>query len=129
MTFTPAIIVAKVREKASSVKAWADLSNFVFEQETGILAEAFPNIDERRKFGKSDEYREIWQIIEEVQNRTGLVEGATPMEGDMIVRIPRALVPALVQEASQEGGSVDQLVVGKLSGKPALSATILSSVG
>ncbi len=129
MILTPTKIVAKVREKASDAKAWADLANFVFDQETGILAEAFPDCEERRNFGHTDEYREIWRIIEEVQNRTGLVEGATPLDGDVIVRIPRALFPALVQEAIQEGVSVDQLVAGKLAAKPALATSILSSAG
>src|SRR5262249_36580690 len=52
----------------------------------------------------------------DAEERTGLVEGATPKKsGKFIVRLPRTLHAALEAEADEEGVSLNQLVVTKLA--------------
>jgi predicted HicB family RNase H-like nuclease len=54
--------------------------------------------------------------MDQVEDRTGLVEGATPKKsGKFVVRLPRSLHAALEAEAEREGVSLNQLVVAKLS--------------
>lgn len=116
MKKTPQQIVEMVRAEAANVSTWADLSNFVFDQEDGLLAGLFPSRPEREAFIKTPEFKEIRRIIDEVRVRTGLVDGATPKKsGKFVVRMPRSLHAALEAEAEREGVSLNQLVVAKLS--------------
>ncbi len=109
-------LLAAAHEAAKVAETWADLSNAVFDPETGIVAKAFPTRKERERFLQTKEYRAIRRLIDEAQERTGLVEGATPKKsGKFIVRLPRSLHAALHAEAKQEGVSLNQLVVTKLA--------------
>jgi len=104
------------RDEATKVTTWADLSNFLFDPEDGLISKAFRDRAERRAFMQTPEYKSIRQLIEEVQQRTGLIEGATPKKsGKFVVRLPRSLHAALEAEAEREGVSLNQLVVAKLS--------------
>ena len=109
-------ILAAVKAEAAQVRSWADLSNFVFDPEDGILADVFTTKTERKAFIKTPEFQEIRRLINEVKERTGLIEGATPKKsGKFVVRLPRSLHAALEAEAEREGVSLNQLVVAKLS--------------
>ena len=101
---------------ALSAETWADLSNALFDPIDGLVAKAYPTRDERNKFIETEEYKAIRQLIDAVEERTGLVEGATPKKsGKFIVRLPRSLHAALDVEAENEGVSLNQLVVTKLA--------------
>lgn len=101
---------------ASSNPTWADLSNALFDQKTGLIAKAYPTREERQRFVRSPEYKAIRDLINKAQERTGLVEGATPAKsGKFVVRLPRSLHAALEAEADAEGVSLNQLVVAKLA--------------
>jgi hypothetical protein len=116
MKKTPQEILAAVRAEAAKVSTWADLSNFVFDPEEGLLAGVYPTRSEREAFIKTPEFKEIRRIIDEVKDRTGLVDGATPKKsGKFVVRMPCSLHAALEAEAEKEGVSLNQLVVAKLS--------------
>jgi predicted HicB family RNase H-like nuclease len=116
MKKTPKQILAAVQAEASNVSTWADLSNFVFDPEDGLLAGAFTTQAEREAFIKTPEFKEIRRLLNEAKDRTGLVEGATPKKsGKFVVRLPRSLHAALEAEAEREGVSLNQLVVAKLS--------------
>lgn len=116
MKNTPQEILAAVKREASVAETWADLSNFVFDPEEGILAGVFNTQAERKAFVQTPEFKEIRRLIDEVRKRTGLVEGATPKKsGKFVVRLPRSLHAALEAEAEREGVSLNQLVVAKLS--------------
>ena len=116
MKITPQEIVAAVQAEAPKAESWADLSNFVFDQEEGILAGVFPTQAEREAFIATPEFKEIRRLIDEVRDRTGLVEGATPKRKlPVTVNMPRPLHAALEAEAAREGVSLNQLVVAKLS--------------
>src|SRR5580704_16862501 len=110
----------KIRDSAKTValsaETWADLSNALFDPIDGLVAKAYPTRDEREKFIETEEYKAIRQLIDAAEERTGLVEGATPKKsGKFIVRLPRSLHAALQAEAEQEGVSLNQLVVTKLA--------------
>ena len=65
---------------------------------------------------ESSEYREIQELLHGLIERDGLVEGATPAKsGKFVVRVPKSLHAALWREARDEGVSLNQLVVSKLS--------------
>ena len=104
------------RLEAAKVTTWADLSNFLFDPDDGIISKAYPVGPERKEFMKSHEYEAMSQLIDEVQDRTGFIEGMTPKKsGKFVVRLPRSLHAALEAEAEREGVSLNQLVVAKLS--------------
>lgn len=108
-------ILELARQEATKVTTWADLSNFLFEPD-GLVSKAYPVGPERKAFMKSPEYKAIRQLIEEVQDRTGFIEGMTPKKsGKFVVRLPRSLHAALEAEAEREGVSLNQLVVAKLA--------------
>jgi len=107
-------------ESAQSIVAttttWSDLSNALFNHVNGLVAKAYPSREERDKFIRSPEYKAIRKLIGAAQQRTGLVEGATPKKsGRFVVRVPRSLHAALDAEARAEGVSLNQLVVTKLA--------------
>ena len=109
-------LLESAQAAAQVVETWADLSNALFDPESGLIAKAYPTRAEREQFVQTDEYRAIRQLIEEARQRTGLVAGATPSKsGKMLVRLPKSLHAALDIEAAEEGVSLNQLVVAKLA--------------
>ena len=104
------------RDAAQVVETWADLSNALFDPESGLIAKSYPTRAEREQFVQTDEYRAIRKLIDEARQRTGLVAGATPSKsGKLLVRLPKSLHAALESEAAEEGVSLNQLVVAKLA--------------
>lgn len=109
-------LLDSARGIASSSPTWADLSNALFNHVDGLIAKAYPTREEREQFVRSPEYKAIKELVSVAQERTGLVEGATPAKsGKFIVRLPRSLHAALDAEAEAEGVSLNQLVVTKLA--------------
>jgi len=109
-------ILDSARTVALSAETWADLSNALFDPEEGLVAKAYPTREEREKFTETEEYQAIRQLIDAAEERTGLIDGATPKKsGKFLVRLPQSLHAALDAEAEQEGVSLNQLVVTKLA--------------
>jgi predicted HicB family RNase H-like nuclease len=110
-------LLERAKAAAETVETWADLSNALFDPEVGLVAKAYPMRAEREKFMRSAEYRAIRRLINEMQERTGFIEGASPKKksGKFIVRLPATLHAALEAEAKEEGVSLNQLVVTKLA--------------
>ncbi len=101
---------------AANSATWADLSNALFDPVDGLITKAYPTREERAVFLQTDEYKKIRQLISDAMDRTGLVEGATPKKsGKFVVRLPKSLHAALDREATEEGVSLNQLVVTKLA--------------
>lgn len=71
-------ILDSAQSVALSVETWADLSNALFDPVEGLLAKAYPTRKNREKFTQTEEYKAIRQLIDAAEDRTGLVEGATP---------------------------------------------------
>jgi hypothetical protein len=109
-------ILDQARHIARTVESWADLSNALFDAETGLITRAYPSPPERERFLRTDHYRKIRALLSEAIDTHGLVEGATPRKsGRFVVRVPQSLHLALEREAKQEGVSLNQLVVAKLA--------------
>ncbi len=101
---------------ASTGPNWADLSNFLFDPEEGLLIRAYPTRGEREAFMKTEEYKAIRGLLQNAIRQSGLVAGAEPQKsGKFVVRLPKTLHLALEREAEQEGVSLNQLVVTKLA--------------
>jgi hypothetical protein len=87
--------------------------------ETGAAGSPDPrtvSLAEPTNSGDDPEFKAIRKLIDEVQERTGLVEGATPSKsGRFVVRMPRSLHASLELEAAREGVSLNQWVVAKLA--------------
>lgn len=109
-------ILASAQAAADAAGTWADLSNALFDPVEGLVAKAYPTRAGREKFAKTVEYKAIRALVDASQERTGLVEGASPSKsGKFMVRLPRSLHAALDAEAQREGVSLNQLVVAKLA--------------
>ena len=109
-------ILESAKDMASSVEAWADLSNVLFDPVDGLITRAYPTREGREAFLKTGEYRAIRRLLESAMDETGLIAGATPKKsGKFLVRLPISLHAALEREATTEGVSLNQLVVAKLA--------------
>jgi hypothetical protein len=109
-------ILAEAEQAARNAASWADLSNSLFDPETGLIAKAYPTREERAAFLQTEEYKRIRQLLHCAIERHGLVDGATPKNSaPSVVRLPHSLHAALRREAAAEGVSLDELVVAKLS--------------
>ena len=109
-------ILQSATDVAASAPTWTDLSNALFEPESGLITKAYPTRELRAAFLKTDEYKQIRQLVSSAMDRTGLVAGATPQKsGKFMVRLPKSLHGALEREAAEEGVSLNQLVVTKLA--------------
>ena len=112
----PQKLLKDAQSLATEAPTWADLSNALFDQETGLLAKAYPLGEQRSEFMKTPEYHAIRKLIQDAMERTGVLEGATPRKsGKFVVRLPTSLHAALEREAAEEGVSLNQLVVAKLA--------------
>ncbi len=84
-------VLKQAQEIARSVESWADLSNALFGPFDGLLITAYPTRAEREAFVKTEQYKQIRQLLRDAIDTFGLVEGATPKSGRFVVRLPRAL--------------------------------------
>jgi hypothetical protein len=92
-------ILEAARREAATATSWTDFSNFLFDPEDGLLTKLFPTKEERRRFIKSPECAELTKLTEEVQERTGLIEGATPKKTAHVVnRLPQHFRAMIVEE-------------------------------
>jgi hypothetical protein len=71
-------ILRQAELEAARAESWADLSNFLFDPISGIVAGAYPIRAEPAAFIKTEEYRQIRKLVHDAMDRFGLVEGATP---------------------------------------------------
>jgi antitoxin HicB len=117
-----ATVAAKAREalaferkQAEATDDWIAFHNALFGI-GGRLTEMFPTQAERVQFGKTDEHRQIMEMLEELQEADKeLPEPLADASGRFILRVPRSLHAALMAEAKAEGVSVNQLCVAKLA--------------
>ena len=71
-------VLNRAKEIADIVETWADFSNLMFDQKSGIVASIFPDMVERRKFYNSEEYQEVQDILTELMRKHGVVAGSNP---------------------------------------------------
>lgn len=108
-------ILDNARKIAGHVTSWADYSNALFDQESGLVAQTFSDDMERQAFYDTDQYDELYQILADLMDRFDTVGGASPKSGKFMVRLPKSLHEVLDIEAKTEGVSLNQLVSAKLA--------------
>jgi hypothetical protein len=72
-------LLARAEEIAESVETWADFSTAMFDQRSGLIARTFADRRERLEFRRSPQYAAVWQIVHDLIEKFGLIEGATPV--------------------------------------------------
>jgi antitoxin HicB len=103
------------RQQAAATPDWVAFHNALFGI-GGRVTELFPTQAERVQFGKTDEHRQIMELLEQLQEADeNLPEPLADASGRFILRVPRSLHAALMAEAKAEGVSVNQLCVAKLA--------------
>lgn len=110
-------ILSEAKELAGKVDSWADFSNHLFDQRSGLVAKTFHKDIERQAFYDSDEYQQINKILADLMRQFGVVGGSLPKEksGKFVVRVAKTLHQKLEMEAKREGVSLNQLAATKLS--------------
>lgn len=110
------LILEKARELAPDVDSWADLSNALFDQQSGLIARTFADPLERDAFLDTEYYEELQGIVDSLVDKFGILAGATPKKsGRFVVRVSKTIHEVLDVEAKREGISLNQLAVTKLS--------------
>ncbi len=82
----------------------------------GRSIELFPTQAERVQFGKTEEHRQIMELLE--QGLGSDADAAQPLpdaSGRFVLRLPQSMHAALIAEARAEGISLNQLCVAKLA--------------
>ena len=109
-------LVQQAEKLASQATSWTEFSNRVFAQDDGLVAKAFPRMTERRAFYQRAEYDQLNQMLLSLMKRFGIEQNAAPKKsGKFVVRVPKTLHASLEVEAKQEGVSLNQLALSKLS--------------
>ena len=98
-------------DAAKRAETWQDLHNSVYGV-GGPFSQLFKTPAERTEFSKSEQCQQIREMIQALPGRGGVVED---FNGKILVRVPKSLHAALSHEAEQEGVSLNQLIVSKLS--------------
>ncbi len=105
--------LAFARRKAAESRDWRGLHNALYGI-GGKLGELFPTQAERARFVKTEQHREIVALLEELQGGDG-PDPLPEASGRFVLRLPRSLHAALMEEAKAEGISLNQLCVAKLA--------------
>ena len=93
---------------------WTDIHNAVFA--LGVTSGEFPDRADRERFVASPQCDRIMKLAQAARERQA--EGL-PSE-KFLVRLPRSLHAVLAREAAEEGVSLNQLVVSRLSAASSL---------
>lgn len=85
----------------------------------GRVEELFPDEADRIAFTQTPQYRELFETIWSIRRQHGDATeeemAATKASGAFNLRLPKALHAALVQEADEQGVSLNQLCLAKLA--------------
>lgn len=118
-------VVEVARGLSSKTKSWIEFSNQVFNQDHGVIAKAFRSDDERQSFLNSPHYGQLQELQIALMRKHGIANSVATKSGKFVVRVPKTLHSVLEIEAAQEGVSLNQLAVTKLS-VPLHESTALS---
>jgi len=92
---------------------WVEANNAVYGP-GGPFARLFPRAADRVAFAKTEESRDIDQLIDSLPEPP-VGPQRREYSGKFNVRLPKSLHAALANEAEAEGVSLNQLVVAKLA--------------
>jgi hypothetical protein len=71
-------ILEQARDLAGHVESWSDLSHAIFAPQTGLAAQAFPTLRERREFTLTPQYAEIYRLLGDCIHKPGAGSQARP---------------------------------------------------
>ena len=109
-------VLQYAKTRAEKVGSWAEFSAELFDQFRGIVAKTFPSDMERQAFYDTEQYKQLLEIQVGLMQKFGVVAGAAPKKsGRFVVRVPKTMHQKLEIEAKDEGVSLNQLAVAKLS--------------
>jgi site-specific DNA-methyltransferase (adenine-specific) len=109
-------VLAEAQALAAKATSWTEFSNDVFGQSNSVVARVFPRMTERQAFYEMPQYERCNDLLLALIKKYGVEQGASSRKsGKFVVRVPRTLHARLEVEASQEGVSLNQLAVSKLS--------------
>jgi hypothetical protein len=103
MAIRPAIATA-ISHIAQSSATWADVSNFLFDPEHGLLVRAYPNRKQRERLLKSEEYQKIRATLLTTMQRTGLAAWRNAGEERQVCRPPSQVAARLAGARSSARG-------------------------
>lgn len=106
-------ILKRVEQLKKQGMTWVQINNAIFSP-WGVVAQQFPDADHRKAFLQSDDAKEVHQAIATAPMPSA-TETPEDTSGRILVRLPKTLHAALIEEAKQEGTSLNQLIVSKLS--------------
>lgn len=69
-------LVAEARKIARQVDSWVALSNALNDPDGGLIAQYFPDAEERQAFLRSAEYEQLNQLLRRSIEQKGLYPGA-----------------------------------------------------
>lgn len=104
-------ILSAAQNSAKTASRWEDLHNAVFGPDG--LTRALSTPEDRQAFLDSAEGKEVWAMIDRL--RSAAAPTVADASGKLLVRLPKSIHAALIVEAEQEGTSLNQLIVAKLS--------------
>jgi predicted HicB family RNase H-like nuclease len=104
-------ILTAARKAAKTATKWEELHNAIFGPEG--LTQTLKTPQQRQAFLDSTEGKEVWGLIDHL--RASAAPPVADVSGKFLVRLPKSIHAALIIEAEQEGTSLNQLIVAKLS--------------
>lgn len=107
-------LIAFAQEKKSQCASWVELSNLIFGP-GGPAMQLFPDREDRSKWVKSDSFAELQAIIDSLpEGKVRETPSREDCNGKILVRLPKSIHAALLQEAELEDISLNQLILSKL---------------
>ena len=111
---TPARKLLKFAQtKVGECREWPELHNAVYGV-GALFSQLFPTVSARTAFAKSAEFREIATLIESLPG-PGNNQVPETFSGKLSLRLPTAIHRALSKEAEEQGVSLNQLILAKVS--------------
>jgi len=106
------------RKRAETASDWMELHNAIYGI-GGKLGELFPDKSSRVQFSATSEFAAVNELVDALCKKKDSVPAiagaAEKASGTFVVRLPKSIHAACVLEAEQEGVSLNQLCLAKLS--------------
>jgi hypothetical protein len=108
-------LVAVAKRLRDAGLNWVQVQNAIFGP-GGHYSELFPTRQERTAFAKTKQHRQLQKLLGELPQPASRELTQTDQDsGKILVRVPKTVHAALLAEAEQEGTSLNQLILSKLS--------------
>lgn len=103
------------QELRDSGANWVEANNAIFG-DGGKFAELFPTTADRTAFAGTTEHKQLTELLATLpEPASRSLPQPSDVSGRLNVRMPKSIHAALIQEAADEGVSLNQLIVSKLA--------------